>query len=104
MTFTQMLDEIGIRYHEAEFRADMKPPYMVWERNCESLFADSVVVFIEDSYSLVLVHSRGDDDTELTVESVLDAHHIDYSKSRTWIGTSQKVWLVTYGFDGREEW
>lgn len=104
MTFTQMLDEIGYPYSEAEFRSEAKPPYMVWERDVQTIMANSVVVYIADEYTLYLAHHKNDDETEQQVESVLDAHKIAYSKERNWIGGAQRKWLVAYSFEGREDW
>lgn len=104
MTFTQMLDEIGYPYSEAEFRSEIKPPYMVWERSAETIMVDSVVVHIADDYALYFFHHKDDDETEQQVERVLDAHHIAYSKERNWIGGAQRKWLVSYEFEGREDW
>lgn len=104
MTFTQMLDEIGYPYSEAEFRSEVPPPYMVWERNVEPLTADSIVVYIADEYTLYLAHHKGDDKTERQVESVLGTHKIAYTKERSWIGGAQRKWLVAYAFEGREDW
>lgn len=104
MTFTEMLTETGIKYAEGEFRADMKPPYMVYEMDCETVCADSVVVDISGEYALYLAVSRGDSVSEAAVERVLNSHGIAYTKSRSWIGGTQKVYLCEYGFEARMEW
>lgn len=104
MTFTRMLDQTGIKYAEAEFRADMKPPYIVWEDDCETICADSVVVAITGEYTLYLFTSRTDTTSEAAVERVLDSHKIAYTKDRSWIGGTQKVWLNEYTFGARTEW
>lgn len=104
MTFEEMLSEIGITHIEAEFRSDTKPPYIVHEEDTQTICADSVVVHIEGNISLYLFHSKADTASEEAVESVLNSHKIAYSKSRSWIGGSQRVYLVTYGFGARLEW
>lgn len=104
MTFTQMLTETKIPYSEGEFRADMKPPYLVWDEDCETICADSAVVYIAGVYTLYLAVSRNDETSEGTLETVLDQHGIAYKKSRSWIGGKQMVYLCEYEFDARLEW
>lgn len=104
MTFKQMLDETKIKYSEGEFRNDMPAPYMVYESDCETVCADGVVVHIQGEYTLYLVVKREDTESETVVESVLDAHKIAYTKSRSWIGGKQMVYLCEYQFEARLEW
>lgn len=104
MTLKQMLDSTGIKCFEAEFRADMKPPYMVYELDCETVCADSVVVWISGEVTLYLAVSRADTTSEAAVESVLDTHKVAYTKNRSWIGGTQKVYLCEYVFEARAEW
>ncbi|MBQ1538522.1 MAG: hypothetical protein IIZ73_09435 [Ruminococcus sp.] len=104
MTLKQMLDSTGIKCLEAEFRADMKPPYMVYELDCETVCADSVVVWISGEVTLYLAVSRADVTSEAAVENVLDTHKVAYTKNRSWIGGTQKVYLCEYVFEARAEW
>lgn len=104
MTLTEMLLETGFPVSEAEFRSEVKPPYLVYEENTGTVSADSKVVYIEGTVSIYLAHSKSDSRSEETTEQVLDAHAIAYTKERTWIGGNQRVWLVTYSFDGKADY
>lgn len=104
MTFTKMLDETHLKYFEGEFRADMRAPYIVWGKDCETVCADSVVVDISGEYIIYLFTSRGDNTSEAALESVLNAHKVAYTKDQSWIGGTQKVWLSEYHFAAQLEW
>lgn len=104
MTFEKMLDETRIKYAEGEFRPDMRPPYLVYVKDCETICADSVVVDIVGEITLYLATARGDSASEKAVEDVLNAHKIAYSKEQDWIGGKQMVYLSEYVFEARAEW
>lgn len=104
MTFTQMLDETKLKHSEGEFRADLPAPYMVYVSDCETVCADGIVVYIQGEYTLYLAVKRDDTASEAAVESVLNAHKIAYTKSRSWIGGKQMVYLCEYRFEARLEW
>lgn len=104
MTFTQMIREAGFPTAEGEFRADAKPPYIVWEHDGDTVCADSRVVYIDGVYSVYLAVGRGDEESEKTLEAVLDAHGIAYTKERSWIGGKQMIYLCEYQFDAKEDW
>lgn len=104
MTFKEMLDLTGIKHSEGEFRAEAKPPYIVWESDCETVCADSVVVDIVGSYSVYLAVSRGDETSEKALEAVLDEHGVAYTKDKSWIGGKQMIYLCEYDFAAQVEW
>lgn len=104
MTFKAMLEETGIKFSEGEFRADMRPPYLVWEEDCQTICANSVVVYISGTYTLYLAVSRDDGESEQALENVLFAHGIAYRKSRSWIGGKQMVYLCEYEIDAKADW
>lgn len=96
MTITALLDEIGYSYSEGEFRAEAKTPYIAWDRECESVYADGEVVYNASWAILHLVRGKGDTTAEQTVESALNEHGIAYDKDDEWIGGAQRVRLITY--------
>lgn len=104
MTFKAMLEETGLKVSEGEFRADMRPPYLVWEADCYTVCADSVVIYIEGTYTVYLAVSREDSESEQALEDVLYTHGAAYQKSRDWIGGKQMVYLCEYKIDARAEW
>lgn len=96
MLLTELLKEIGYSYSEGDFRSDTRPPYIAWDRETSNLTADSTVIYTSEWAVLHLIHAKGDFQSEGHVEEVLTAHGIAFSKDTTWIGGSQRAWLVTY--------
>lgn len=104
MTFKEMLDLTGIKHSEGEFRAEAKPPYIVWESDCETVCADGVVIDIIGSYSVYLAVSRGDETSEKALETVFNEHEVAYTKGKSWIGGKQMIYLCEYDFAAQVEW
>lgn len=96
MTITALLDEIGYSYCEGEFRAEAKLPYVVWDRESESVYAGSVVVYKSEYAIIRLVRGKSDYNSESVVENVLDKYGIAYDKDDEWIGSAQRVRILTY--------
>lgn len=103
MTFEKMLDEIGIQYAEVEFSGAVSPPYMVYIPDCETVCANSTVVYTANGTSLELYHTRKDKTSESAVEEILDKYGVAYSKDRVWIGGDQRVYKVSYSFSVEED-
>lgn len=104
MTFKEMLDSTGIKHSEGEFRAEAKPPYIVWVSDCKTVCADGVVVYIEESYRVYLAVSRGDETSEKALEAALDERGVAYTKDKSWIGGKQMIYLCEYDFAAQAEW
>lgn len=96
MTITALLNEIGFSYSEGEFRAEAKLPYFVWDRECESVYAGSEVVYNSEYAIIRLVRGKSYSNSELVVENVFAKYGIAYDKDDEWIGGAQRVRLITY--------
>lgn len=96
MLLTELLDEIGYSYSEGDFRSDTRTPYIAWEKETETLTADSTVIYTSEWAVLHLIHAKSDFGAEKHVEDILTAHGIPFTKSGDWIGGAQRVWLMTY--------
>lgn len=96
MKLNELLSETGFPFSEGEFRSEAKPPYIAWERECDSVFADGIAVFTSEWAVLHLVHPKSDFSAESRVEEILTAHGIAFSKEAEWIGGANRVWLITY--------
>lgn len=102
MLVTELLDEIGFPYAEGEFRAEVKPPYIAWDRITENVHADGVVVYKQEAVVLHLQCPHSDFSPETAVENVLDEYGISYGKDTQWIGGRQRVWVTTYTLSADE--
>lgn len=96
MKLTELLDKIGYSYSEGDFRSDVRPPYIAWERETDSITANSVVVYSTEWAVLHLIHGKSDFSSEKHVDEVLTACGIAFTKSVDWIGGAQRVWLASY--------
>mgnify|MGYP003571371083 CR=1 FL=1 len=96
MKLSDLLAEIGFVHSEGDFRAEAQPPYIAWDRECDTVFADGIAVYSAEWAVLHLVHARSDYESELRVEDILTEHGIAFDKSVDWIGGDNRVWLVTY--------
>ena len=96
MLLTDLLDEIGYSYSEGDFRSDTRPPYIAWDRDTDEVTANSTVIYSAEWAILHLVHAKSDFESEKKVERILYEHGISYTKDSTWVGGSQRSWIITY--------
>lgn len=99
-----IMKEIEINYAEGEFRKEIDPPYAVYMRTNDNLVcADGKIIQSDKMFVIELYYEKGDLESEIKIERVLNSHGIIYSKSVLWIGGAQQTYENIYTFKIKEE-
>lgn len=99
----EILQDIGIKYKECQFRKAPSPPYAVWHDSFAAEGADMINNVINHDITIELYSDTPRADIEAAIEDKIDERHIKYTKQeRYWI-ESEQLYQTIYEFSFLEK-